>query len=201
MVHGETGFLIPTLLPRCSPELDAIRGGSTMLAADLLAATTTIDIPRLQEYLLALAENMNLRMQMGEAGRARARTEFDWPGIIRKYEELWEELHEKAQGGSMTQEHSINLDSYPYGRIFGHYATREYAIEDLIAPALTLAEGQESALLTYMANPPGWFSKETFRLVLAISRANRGIPLISLIEAASRETGETLCGLNSMLPG
>jgi len=51
-----------------------------------------VDIGACIAAFIALIQNKELRVQMGNAGRNRAMTEYDWGIIVRKYQELWGEL-------------------------------------------------------------------------------------------------------------
>jgi glycosyltransferase involved in cell wall biosynthesis len=50
-----------------------------------------VDNVELAERLRALVADPDLRRRMGEAGRARARAEFDWSVVFRRYQALWAE--------------------------------------------------------------------------------------------------------------
>ncbi|PZQ63248.1 MAG: glycosyl transferase-like protein, partial [Phenylobacterium zucineum] len=56
------------------------------------AATTAVDIPETADAIVRLVENPDLRRRMGDAGRERARTVYDWDAIFRQYQDLWAEL-------------------------------------------------------------------------------------------------------------
>ena len=59
--------------------------------ADLLAATTSVDVSALTTIILKLSEDKQKRAEMGLAARKRARKTYDWKVIIQQYEELWAE--------------------------------------------------------------------------------------------------------------
>lgn len=124
VVHGETGFLVPTMGPPSSPEVD--------LAAPLnfdnhyhlaLAQTTAVDVPALAGALGRLVRDPGLRRTMGAAGRARIEKRFAWPVVIEQYLALWDELwREPAEAGPLRDvPHPLAPE---YGRIFGHYPSR-----------------------------------------------------------------------------
>jgi alpha-maltose-1-phosphate synthase len=105
--HGVDGFRIPTLsMPpgtgQALAELYGLReyGGynyhtysgaaSQLVAVDVAAATAAYR---------RLILDPDLRRTMGESGRERARTAFDWSVIFRRYMMLWEELAERRRAG------------------------------------------------------------------------------------------------------
>jgi glycosyltransferase involved in cell wall biosynthesis len=124
VVHGETGWLVPTMGPAETPDVD--------LAAPLnfdsrchlsLAQATSVDIPALAEGIKRLVLDPKLRAAMGAAGRARVRRLFHWPVVIGRYAALWDELwREPAEPGPLRD--LIHPLAPEYGRVFGHYPTR-----------------------------------------------------------------------------
>ena len=96
---GVDGFRIPTVMPqgglardlalRHALELDTydmyIGHASSLVAVDVQAAAAAFE---------KLFNSPELRRQMGEAGRARAREVYDWKPIIGQYEALWAQLSE-----------------------------------------------------------------------------------------------------------
>lgn len=94
VIHGETGFLVPTamggdgnsLAMRYQMGIDSydayMRGVSQCVAMDIAAAA---------EAFTTLARDKNLRQRMGEAGRQRARERYDWAAVIPQYLQLWDE--------------------------------------------------------------------------------------------------------------
>jgi starch synthase len=94
---GVDGFRIPTLTPAppAGEELarrhedgrdsyDRYIGHASQFVA--------VDMPACIEACARLAADAGLRRRMGAAARARARAEFDWPLIIRRYQAFWREL-------------------------------------------------------------------------------------------------------------
>lgn len=100
VVHGETGFLIPTLIPPPGAGYEY----AWRLAAEqddydahvgVVAQHVAVDIPKTVEALAALAAGPEVARRMGEAARRRALQTYDWPVIVRAYEALWQELEER----------------------------------------------------------------------------------------------------------
>ncbi|EGB15576.1 glycosyl transferase group 1 [Pseudodesulfovibrio mercurii] len=124
VVHGETGFLVPTMGPSATPEVD--------LTAPLnfdnhyhlsLAQATAVDVPALAGALGRLIREPALRRAMGAAGRERVVREFSWPVVIGRYLDLWEELWREPAEAAPLRDLAHPL-APEYGRIFGHYPSR-----------------------------------------------------------------------------
>jgi len=114
VVPGETGFLVPTHM---------VRGATIDLASRHLIEempygpflgncnqTVAVDSAAAADAFVRLIEDGDLRRRMGEAGRKRAVELFNWPKIVRAYEDLWSEQDEErrkfmaASAGSATSE-------------------------------------------------------------------------------------------------
>lgn len=97
VTHGEEGFLIPTIAPAPGIGKDfAYRYVHGVDNYDLYIGNTThvvsVDINACSEALTRLLENPILRQEMGNRGKRRTQSMFDWKHIIKRYQELWEEL-------------------------------------------------------------------------------------------------------------
>lgn len=96
--HGVQGFLIPTLGPPpggmgptiAAPHLMLL--GSYQNYVGALAQHTAVHVGKAAEAIASLIRSPELRRRMGEAGRERVRTMFDWPVVARLYHDLVEEL-------------------------------------------------------------------------------------------------------------
>jgi len=99
IVHGETGFRVPTAAPGNGNGLDlAVKYQTRSEDYDRFVGracmSTSCDLQATTDSLVQLAKDPGLRAKMGEAGRARARSHYDWSVVIRAYEDLWQELRE-----------------------------------------------------------------------------------------------------------
>lgn len=110
---GTDGYRIPALMPQAGlggdlalrhalevDTYDMYCGHSCMLVAVDIAATT--------QAFVRLMQQPELREQMGEAGRKRARDVYDWKVVIGQYEALWVQLAE------LRTAHSSNVRSLPH---------------------------------------------------------------------------------------
>jgi hypothetical protein len=136
--HGIDGFRVPTILPQ--PGLggdlaarhalgldtyDLYCGKSCMLAA--------VDVSATAQAFEDLISSPDLRKSMGEEGRARARSIYDWSKIIPTYEDLWADLGERRKGVS-TQSKSL---AHPWpARLDPFYAFANYPTSTLTGQSL-----------------------------------------------------------------
>lgn len=123
VVDGETGYLVPTVMPIFPPRFDAIRGTGDMKSFDLLAATTAISLPHFLSRLQELVTDAEKRKRFGRAAALRARQCYDWRVVIQAYEALWQELNDIARASQTSQDSFLDIEGYDYRAIFGHYPT------------------------------------------------------------------------------
>jgi starch synthase len=95
--HGLDGFLAPTLAPPPGAGADlgmAVEAG--LLTYDrqigLASLGVAINFRAVVDALRALATDPDLRRRMGESGRQHALATFDWPVVLRRYDELAHQL-------------------------------------------------------------------------------------------------------------
>jgi len=96
---GIDGFRIPTNMPQDGLGKDlAYRHALGICSYDLYCGLNcsliSIEIESTAKAFEKLFQSQELRSKMGEAGRKRARENYDWSVIIRKYEILWEKLNQ-----------------------------------------------------------------------------------------------------------
>jgi glycosyltransferase involved in cell wall biosynthesis len=94
--HGVDGFRIPTIAPPPGEGGDlAFWFANTWLNYDNYVGAagqfTAIDYDEAQAAITTMILNPDVRRQMGEAAKARAREVFDWAAIIPQYQALWAE--------------------------------------------------------------------------------------------------------------
>lgn len=56
------------------------------------STTVSVDMAQAVDRLATLASDPDLRRRMGAAGEARARSDYDWAVVYRRYRDLWAEL-------------------------------------------------------------------------------------------------------------
>lgn len=127
VVHGDTGFLVPTMWGRCDGDL-CCTGDLIGWPFDHIvqAQSITTDLDRMFEHLHILIIQPNLRASMSERSRARAVAQFSYANVARLYDELWTELAAIATSVSSFN-YAKRFDQPAYFDHFGHFASRELA--------------------------------------------------------------------------
>lgn len=115
------------------------------------STTASVEARAVTERLTALVESAELRRRLGEAGRERARREFDWAAVYGRYEAMWRELGEiRARAASDPQ---FRLDAAPRAAptrpdpftAFAHYPTRH------LGPATRVRAAPGASVAAYEA--------------------------------------------------
>jgi len=138
--HGENGFLVPSVLPPNVEDLRLCDCVTSMLEEDLLALSTTIDIPALEQSMERLAVDLELRVQMGQAAKRFVESNCTWRVVVKRYEELWEESLAKARAKHLRSAKSSQLLDLSMEKCFGHYASAKRSQEQ---KCFITAEGRE----------------------------------------------------------
>ena len=128
---GVDGFRIPTVVPGPGggPEL-ALRHALGLDSYDFYigraSLATVVLPPALRQAVLRLASDAALREQMGQQGQARAQAVFDWPVVLRRYDELAQHLGQlraaAAQANAAGTPQAWPQRADPFER-FAHFAT------------------------------------------------------------------------------
>ena len=105
---GIDGFRIATAMPRSGLGADlAYRHALEIDTYDMYCGHTcslvAVDVQATAKAFERLFTNPALRQQMGQAGRERARSVYDWKPIIGQYEQLWAELTQIRQAQASLQ--------------------------------------------------------------------------------------------------
>jgi glycosyltransferase involved in cell wall biosynthesis len=126
--HGRTGFLVPTYWDAST--IDPVTCGvmDDGTAHWLLGQSVCVDWRSFRQHLIAIRESPDLRRCLSENARRRALARYDWPVVIRQYEDLWDE--QLTAGESLFDAHpsthlNIGRGLHEFDRrsIFAHYAT------------------------------------------------------------------------------
>ena len=159
---GIDGFRVPTWAPaEGSGEALGRRLEAETLGDDFFAwrytAAVAVDLKALTERLAQLIDNPDLRRAMGAAGRERARGEFEWTDVYRRYQALWGELNARrlavaedaglvARAAAAPRASAGKLDPF---RTFGHYPTRSVTVETVVAASPDASMARYRQLTTH----------------------------------------------------
>jgi len=135
------GFLLPTYMPEKNSFLAAF---SNLLYDNqthlLFAQQVGFDLAVFQQKLLLLANNPNLRNEMGQRAKKSAQN-YVWSKIIEKHVSLWERLRNTPV--QIKTNFPLNFDHF---QIFAHYPTQTFGCKDKLKVSqlgLRLLAGQE----------------------------------------------------------
>lgn len=121
VVHGETGFLIPTFGPGRTAETDALSGVWFDNQRHLqLAQQSIVSVPDLAKAIALLAADPVLRIRFGEAARRRVLETYTWGRVVQRHLDLWEELAQTYVDRPVA-EHPLHPG---YSEVFGGYYSR-----------------------------------------------------------------------------
>ena len=140
VLHGETGFLLPTYWTDCCQDLrntGAIAGSSFDFVR--LGQSVATDIRRAVEFLQYVIQNDGLRKGMAYRSRQRALTTFSYAAVANQYDLLLRELLNIA-GNSHRCKASRPIDETAYYRCFGHYASVALS-DDTVLRASAVGQG------------------------------------------------------------
>lgn len=139
---AQEGFLIPTTMPAIMAGDDIAQryashtGGYGGYCASTSQAIA-VDIDACAHHCTQLARDPELRRRMGERGQARARTFYDWPVIIGRYQALWAELAARRKNAPPPQTKSANARRDPRRRDpfirFSAYPSRHLTGDTLLS--------------------------------------------------------------------
>lgn len=138
VTHGQEGFRIPTRMPPAGLGQDlAIRHALEVDRYDLYcgynSAYVEVDVQACAGAFKQLFESPELRRRMGEAGRARVRSQLDWRQIIPAYEALWEQLRALRPSEASVGLWPARLDPFA---AFAHYPTSQLAFQSRLTRPL-----------------------------------------------------------------
>lgn len=125
VVHGETGFLLPSYWARCQGEISE---GSLFTSSpyDHLALSQSVAVD-MRAFIGSVERLLNepaLRDAMAKRSRERALELYAWPKVVARHEALWAELREEASHHPAPPRDGARYARPDYGRVFGHFATR-----------------------------------------------------------------------------
>ena len=122
--HGTDGFRIATCMPDAGLGGDlALRHALQVDTYDMYCGHTcsmvSVDIEATAQAFVQLAQSAELRQRMGQAGKERAQSVYDWAVIIAQYEDLWQQqtqlrlaAQSKAPQAQLAQAWPARLDPF-----------------------------------------------------------------------------------------
>jgi len=159
--HGEDGYLIPTFMPPPGTgEGLARRQLLEMDSYDRYIGYTSqcigVDVRAAAEAFTALASDSDLRRRMGEAGRARARSQFDWRVIVEAYEALWEDLAARRAKDAEVAARRPGMPVHPLRgdpfAVFAGYPSLTIGPKTVVTAATGASEGELQRLAAASMN-------------------------------------------------
>jgi len=124
VLHGKTGFLVPTYWTECDRDLsDAGWVANGILDLCCLGQSIAVDGRTYLDSIQILIHNDHLRREMGQCSRRRAVNSYSYESVAKRYEELWLELTEVARGLKRRPVAS-GFGRSRYYECFAHYASR-----------------------------------------------------------------------------
>ena len=124
VVHGKTGFRIPTYWMECDGAICDYAPLSPFRMNHLyLSQSVCVDVQQMSEALCFLISHDEVRAKMGQQARQHILNTYDWKIIIRRYIELWEELHKIASHHATPSQRQSSWFRPAYFQTFQHYAT------------------------------------------------------------------------------
>lgn len=143
IVHGQTGFLVPTRWADSCSDISLLSPLYDWQHDHmLLGQSIAVDTDELYRGLDLLIGNPELRLKFGEAAREHVLANFHWRSVIERVVALWKELREIADGlpfERLTGPSPIQSD---YFHDFRHFAT------EIVEPAAVLQLTDRGAAAT-----------------------------------------------------
>ena len=142
--EGIDGFRIPTTMPSPTAGRDVAERyhqfGNYRHYYGTVAMSTAVDVDACADVLARLIRDPALRHRMGQSGRERARTTYDWRTVLNAYHQLWGVLGEARRSADTVAPLLHGGPPYPLCddpfRVFERYASRT------IAPDTALSLGR-----------------------------------------------------------
>jgi glycosyltransferase involved in cell wall biosynthesis len=139
---GIDGFLVPTTVPPPGAGLDLVARylevGSFRQYYANVAMNTAVDPEACASALVRLMREPDLRRRMGDSGRQRARTTYDWPVVLKAYHRLWRALAKARRSADMVAPLPDGQPPYPLCddpfRTFAGHASQKIGPDTRLAP-------------------------------------------------------------------
>ena len=129
VIHGETGFLVKTYWADCADDISCFPfldrtgewGNTSLYSHFLLSQATAIDLEEYEHSIQLIIDHVELEKRMKEKSITNAREKYAWDKIIKKYDELWEELLQVKKSTIYQKSRVLELFNNEYTKAFAHY--------------------------------------------------------------------------------
>jgi glycosyltransferase involved in cell wall biosynthesis len=129
---GHNGLLVPSYWIPWGEGLETMLEIYGAFERDrMLAGCTVVDVDALAQAMTTLVTNADLRASMADAARQDAQQRFDWPVVVRKYEELWGHMIERARSAPPRRP-KLAPPYFAPRTVFAHYATRHFDDDQMV---------------------------------------------------------------------
>ncbi|MDG2140280.1 MAG: glycosyltransferase family 4 protein [Gammaproteobacteria bacterium] len=184
VADGVEGFRIPTIAPAPGLEGDlAFRHAMGIDTYDMYCGFSStfigVNMEALNNAFCRLVEDKSLRISMGNAGRRKIKSHYDWQHITKSYEDFWADLAKRRE--SFGRRKSLNrlLPNYlDPSAAFSHYPTQNLDL----GTYLRLISGDKNSAINLV---------EEYRRLAVINYVNELIPSpdmsAALIKASTLE--------------
>ncbi|WP_119421091.1 glycosyltransferase family 4 protein [Desertibaculum subflavum] len=141
---GADGFSVPTVMaPAGTGEGIALRYQAGIDSYDrhigVASQFAAVDVTAAAAAFERLFADPNLRAAMGASARTRAEAEFDWPKVIRRYQELWAALARRRVQASETAARPAGAPAHPLRddpfAVFAAYPSLAFDRDLVLSPA------------------------------------------------------------------
>jgi hypothetical protein len=155
-----------------------------------------VDVGACAEAFRRLFQAPALRRQLGEAGRERARSVYDWSVVVRQYQELWAEQAESRRSAPELAASAAGEPFDPFGAdpfaIYAGYPSEALAGAHRVTLVAQSPEQRLDELLHAPSAVPGQFrellpSREELLQLLRAIEAKAGISVAELARAFPEE--------------
>ncbi|GAU09786.1 glycosyltransferase family 4 protein [Desulfoplanes formicivorans] len=170
VVHGQTGFLVPTMGNPQTSMIDEM----APLVSDYhyhlwLSQGTVVAVPPLADRLYQLIQDVTLRQRMGLAGHERVAARFSWERVVAQYVELWNDLWSvPVDPPRPLQTHPLNM---AYGKVFERYCSTTLSPSTrLVWTRCGQATYRQQDFLLIYAGLEDWITPELVRQLLFFCR-------------------------------
>lgn len=131
VVHGTTGFRVPTYWCQCDEDIsrypEALTnelGSERFYSHFLLGQSVAIDLNKYEQFLQQLLDSDTLRTTLSQKSVEIFRNKFTMKKVIQSYENVWDELADIRKAYTPDEIPKCDLYNLNYFNAFKHYPTR-----------------------------------------------------------------------------